>query len=53
MQYLAGALVGVGVGVVLDTWGWHAWQWAPIPFACIGAALMGSLWNVAPGRRAH
>jgi OPA family glycerol-3-phosphate transporter-like MFS transporter len=53
MQYLAGALVGVGVGVVLDTWGWHAWQWAPIPFACIGAGLMGSLWNVAPGRRAH
>jgi OPA family glycerol-3-phosphate transporter-like MFS transporter len=53
MQYLAGALVGVGVGVVLDTWGWHAWQWAPIPFACIGAALMGSLWNVAPGRRGH
>ena len=53
MQYLAGALVGVGVGVVLDTWGWHAWQWAPIPFACIGAGLMATLWNVVPGRKAH
>jgi OPA family glycerol-3-phosphate transporter-like MFS transporter len=53
MQYLAGALVGIGVGVVLDTWGWHAWQWAPIPFACIGAGLMATLWNVVPGRKAH
>jgi OPA family glycerol-3-phosphate transporter-like MFS transporter len=53
MQYLAGALVGVGVGVLLDTWGWHAWPWAPIPFACVGAALMATLWNVAPGRKGH
>ena len=53
MQYLAGALVGVGIGAILDTWGWGAWQWAPIPFACIGAVVMATLWNVAPGRRAH
>ena len=53
MQYLAGALVGIGVGMVLDKWGWHAWMWAPIPFACIGAAMMSTLWNVAPGRKGH
>ena len=53
MQYLASALVGVGVGALLDTWGWHAWLWAPIPFALVGAGLMATMWNAKPGRRAH
>lgn len=54
MQYLAGALVGVGIGAVLDTWGWGAWQWAPIPFALAGAVVMAFLWNARPkGRPAH
>jgi OPA family glycerol-3-phosphate transporter-like MFS transporter len=53
MQYLAAAFVGVGVGTLVDHWGWGAWPFAPIPFACIGAGLMATLWRVAPGRKAH
>ena len=53
MQYLAAAFVGPGMGWVLDTWGWKAWQWWPIPFALVGAAIMSTLWNVVPGRRGH
>lgn len=53
MQYLAGAIVGVGVANILDHHGgWATWHWAPIPFALIGAVLMATLWNVVPGRRA-
>ncbi|MGD0527753.1 MAG: MFS transporter [Polyangiaceae bacterium] len=51
MQYLASSLVGVGMGWVLDHWGWAAWPWVPIPFACIGALLISRLWNVRAGRR--
>jgi OPA family glycerol-3-phosphate transporter-like MFS transporter len=54
MQYLAGAFVGMGVGMVLDRWGWGAWMWAPIPFAIVGAVVMATLWNVTPkGRAGH
>ena len=52
MQYLASSLVGIGMGWLLDHWGWKAWQWAPIPFAIVGALLISRLWNVAPGRKA-
>ena len=53
MQYLAAAFVGMGVGALVDHWGWGAWPFAPIPFACVGAGLMATLWRVAPGRKAH
>jgi OPA family glycerol-3-phosphate transporter-like MFS transporter len=53
MQYLASSLVGVGMGWVLDHWGWSAWPWVPIPFTCIGALLISRLWSVAPGRAKH
>jgi len=54
MQYLASSVVGVGMGFLLDTWGWSAWPFAPIPFAIAGAALMVTLWNVTPkGRTGH
>lgn len=52
VQYLAGAFVGIGVGYISEHWGWVAWHWAPIPFALVGAALVGTLWNVVPGRPA-
>jgi OPA family glycerol-3-phosphate transporter-like MFS transporter len=48
MQYLASSIVGLGMGWVLDHWGWKAWQWVPIPFAVIGCALMATLWNAKP-----
>jgi OPA family glycerol-3-phosphate transporter-like MFS transporter len=51
MQYLASSLVGIGMGWVLDHWGWSAWPWVPIPFACIGALLISRLWNVVAGRK--
>jgi OPA family glycerol-3-phosphate transporter-like MFS transporter len=49
MQYLASSLVGLGMGWVLDHWGWGAWPWVPIPFACAGALIISRLWNVHPG----
>jgi OPA family glycerol-3-phosphate transporter-like MFS transporter len=49
MQYLASSMVGLGMGWVLDHWGWGAWPWVPIPFACAGAFLISRLWNVTPG----
>lgn len=49
MQYLASSIVGIGMGWVLDHWGWRAWPFVPIPFACIGAVLISRLWNAHPG----
>jgi len=54
MQYLASSLVGIGMGFTLDTCGWKAWQFVPIPFAVAGALLMTRIWNATPrGRSAH
>ena len=49
MQYLASSMVGLGMGWVLDHWGWGAWPWVPIPFACAGALIISRLWDVTPG----
>ena len=50
----APSLVGIGMGYTLDTWGWKAWQFVPIPFAIVGALLMTRIWNATPkGRSAH
>ncbi|HJZ84536.1 MAG TPA: MFS transporter [Polyangia bacterium] len=52
VQYLiAGPLVGVGMGRLLDTYGWSVWQLAPLPFALAGALLMSRLWNALPAAR--
>ena len=51
-QYLAGSIVGVGMGHLLDRFGWKIWASAPILFALIGFALIARLWNVIPGRGA-
>jgi len=48
MQYLGGAAVGVGVGWLLDNFGWSAWSPSMIGFAMIGAILMLVLWNAKP-----
>jgi OPA family glycerol-3-phosphate transporter-like MFS transporter len=52
MQYLTAFLVGPGVPLITKRWGWEAWHWAPIPFALLGAVLIGTLWNVVPSRKA-
>jgi hypothetical protein len=57
-QYLAGALVGYGMGKLLDAYKnaktpgveYDVWPLAPLPFAIIGAILIARLWNVVPGR---
>jgi len=50
MQYIAGSVVGVSMGRLLDRYGWSVWQLFPIPFAIAGAVLMSTLWNARPGR---
>ncbi len=53
VQYIAGAVVGIGLGKLLDKQGWGIWPFVPIPFALAGAVIMSRLWNVLPGKRAH
>jgi sugar phosphate permease len=48
MQYLAGGIVGFGLGWFLDTFGWANWTWSIIGFSLIGFLLMLSLWNARP-----
>jgi len=52
MQYLTAFIVGPGVPLLTKRWGWEAWHWAPVPFALLGALLIGTLWNVVPSRKA-
>ncbi|MBS1553145.1 MAG: MFS transporter [Bacteroidetes bacterium] len=54
MQYLGGAAVGIGVGWILDNFGWEYWSPSMIGFAGIGAILMLVLWNAKPkGKSSH
>ncbi|MFZ1320885.1 MAG: MFS transporter [Ignavibacteria bacterium] len=48
MQYIGGAFVGIGVGFLLDNFGWESWSPSMIGFAVIGALLMLKLWNAKP-----
>lgn len=54
MQYLGGAAVGVGMGWMLDHYGWGTWGPSMIGFSAFGAILMIFIWNARPkGRSAH
>jgi MFS transporter, OPA family, glycerol-3-phosphate transporter len=48
MQYIGGAFVGIGVGFLLDRFGWDAWGPSMIGFAAVGFILMLTLWNARP-----
>lgn len=48
MQYLGGAFVGIGMGWLLDNYGWSAWGPSMIGFSAIGGVLMLFLWNARP-----
>ncbi len=49
IQYFTSApFVGIGLGKLIDRFGWSAWPWAPIPFALAGAVVVARLWNVTP-----
>lgn len=52
MQYLGGSVVGVGMGFMLDRFGWGAWGPSMIGPAVVGAVLMLLLWNARPKRSA-
>jgi OPA family glycerol-3-phosphate transporter-like MFS transporter len=48
MQYIGGSAVGVGMGWMLDHYGWSVWGPSMIGFSVIGAGLMLLLWNARP-----
>jgi OPA family glycerol-3-phosphate transporter-like MFS transporter len=48
MQYLGGAAVGLGMGWLLQSFGWGVWGPSMIGFSLIGAVLMTRLWHVLP-----
>ncbi|MBI5482484.1 MAG: MFS transporter [Deltaproteobacteria bacterium] len=47
-QYFAGAAVGLGMGALLDRYGWNIWAYTVVPLAIIGGALMASRWRTLP-----
>lgn len=51
MQYIGGSFTGIGLGWMLDRFGWHAWAPSMIGFSVVGAVLMLRLWNARP--KAH
>lgn len=48
MQYIGGSFVGLGMGYLLDHFGWSAWGPTMIGFSGIGGILMVILWNARP-----
>jgi MFS transporter, OPA family, glycerol-3-phosphate transporter len=53
MQYIGGFFAGLGIGRIVDMYGWDAWAPSMIGFAAIGAVLMLVLWNARPKRHAQ
>lgn len=51
MQYLGGSFVGIGMGWLLDRFGWVAWGPSMIGFSLFGGLLMLILWNARPNTR--
>ncbi len=52
MQYVGGAFVGVGMGWLLDKYGWSSWGPSMIGFSAIGGLLMLAIWNARPKTKA-
>lgn len=52
MQYIGGSFTGIGLGWLLDSFGWTAWAPSMIGFSAIGAVLMLFLWNARPNKHA-
>lgn len=48
MQYIGGSVVGIGMGWMLERFGWKAWGPSMIGFSVIGMFLMIALWNARP-----
>ena len=50
MQYIAGSVMGYGMGTLLDNFGWGSWAPSMIGFSAVGAILMLFIWNTKPAR---
>ncbi len=48
MQYVGGSFVGLGMGWLLEKYGWGAWGPSMIGFSIMGGLLMLTLWNARP-----
>lgn len=48
MQYIGGSVVGIGMGWMLEKFGWGSWGPSMIGFSLAGAILMATLWNARP-----
>jgi OPA family glycerol-3-phosphate transporter-like MFS transporter len=48
MQYIGGSFAGVGIGWLLDKFGWVSWGPSMIAFAAIGGILMMTIYNARP-----
>ncbi|MDE2293802.1 MAG: MFS transporter [Elusimicrobia bacterium] len=48
IQYVASGITSVGMGMILDHFGWSAWTYSIVPFSLIGAYIMTRLWNEKP-----
>lgn len=50
MQYIGGSFVGLGMGWMLDRFGWGVWGPSMILFAAIGLILMAVFWGARPAQ---
>ncbi len=48
MQYVGGSFVGIGLGWLLDHYGWSIWGPSMVGFSAIGAVIMLVFWNARP-----
>jgi OPA family glycerol-3-phosphate transporter-like MFS transporter len=53
MQYVGGSFAGIGMGWLVQTYGWEAWGPSMIGFAVIGAIIMFVLRNAVPKGGGH
>jgi OPA family glycerol-3-phosphate transporter-like MFS transporter len=52
VQYIASTICVFGMGWLLESSGWTYWAYVLIPFSLIGAALMLTIWNERPHKKA-
>jgi OPA family glycerol-3-phosphate transporter-like MFS transporter len=50
MQYIGGSFTGIGLGMILDRFGWGAWAPSMIGFSGLGAILMLVVWDARPAK---
>ncbi len=48
IQYVASGITSVGMGMLLDHFGWGIWTYSILPFSLAGAFVMTRLWNEKP-----